>query len=1253
MLNINKLQKYKHMKILIIIFCLFSVSLCRSQVIINEYSCSNVSTITDNYGNYEDWIELYNTSGTAVNLTGYYLSDKATNPAKWQFPAGISIAANGHLMIYCSGNDIIAGTYIHTNFKLTQTKPESIVFSNPTGTIIENIVLQPAQKNHSRGRETDGSATWAVFLTPTPGLTNTGAVQEYVATPVFSQNAGFYASSVSLTITCATPGSTIRYTLDGSEPTAASIVYSGAINIASTKVFRAKAFSANPAVPPSFVQSNTYFINVTHTVAVISIFGDEIEDLMNGNIIEPETGIEYFDKNLQYKAESTGEANKHGQDSWSFNQRGIDYITRDQFGYNYGLLEQMFTYSDRDKFQRIILKAAAGDGYPCAIGWNPPEYGPAHIRDAYVHTLSQRYNLHLNERTYEPCVMYVNGQYWGVYEIREKVDDADFTDYYYNQDESNLQFIKCWGSTWAEYDANGQTLTDWNNLVNFIETNNMAIQSNYDYVESLLNVKSLADYFLLNSYVVCKDWLNWNTGWWRGLNLNGNHKKWGYILWDEDATFGAYINYTGIPDISPNADPCFPEESLVPDPGGNGHTDILVKLLENPGFHQYYISRYADLLNTAFKCDNMQFLLDSLIALIQPEMPGQIAHWGGTMAEWQQNVQNLKNFIDDRCAVINNGLIDCYTLTGPFSINFQVDPPNTGKIKVNSIWVPTYPWSATYFGNIQSILIAKATAPNYAFDYWELVDTVVPDTITDSVTTTFTVSQTVIAHFKTIIPPVVIIGVVTNPQCYGDNLGSVDISVSGGITSSGTYQYQWSNGNSSQDIYYLGPGTYTVTVTDDSTGVAVASFIITQPSPINLTLPSDTQICNGETVVINASVSGGTLPYTYIWSNGDITSGIIVTPDVETTYSVTVTDSNGCPGGSGSIHVIVSQSIILNVSASMEAICPGEIVQLTVNISQGGGPPYMVYNSDGNVLVPPINITPESSGLQYLYVQDGCGSVAHDSVYITVNPNPTVTFVSDTVSGCEPLTVTFNPGSAQAGQTYFWNFGDASNNAVSYDMNPVHEFTQDGTFDVSLTITSAQGCSNTYTHPQMIIVFPVPVARFVAKPPFASIVKPQVIFTNLSELANTYLWSFGDGDSSSIVNPMHWYSSLGSYLVQLIAITNKGCSDTVNSTIVIRDEYTFYAPTAISPDFDHCNDVFYVLGNGISTKNFELYIFDRWGEIIYETSQYDPEHPEKYGWNGSAKGDAIVPVGSYTWMVKYYDGDNIQHNRSGVVNVIR
>jgi len=718
----------------------------QAQVVVNEVSASNVNGPTDAFGEREDWIELFNTTGAAVDLTGWYLSDSQTNNMKWPIPAGVSIPANGRLMVFCSGRNTVNGAELHPNFKLTQYEADYAVLSDASGNIVDDFQLaQPTQTDHGWGRTTDGAATWSLFQTPTPNAANAGGGAYYTAKPAMSQPAGYYGGAVSVALSSPDAGVTIRYTLDGTEPTAASTAYGAPINVAAVTVIRARAFSATPGVPPSFLETNTYLVGVTHGVAILSCAGDDVGTLLNGNGgIEPVASMEYFGADGVLRDEVTGTMDEHGQDSWAYDHRGFDWVTRDQFGYSNGIHYPIFTVSDRDVFQRVIVKAAAGDNYEFGPGQ------PAHIRDAYVQALSQVGNLKLDERSYEPAVVYINGQYWGVYDLREKVDDADFTKYYYGQGEYDLQFIKTWGGTWSEY-GGAQAQTDWDALVAYIMGNDMGDAAAFTYVDGELNWKSLVDYFVLNSYVVCADWLNWNTGWWRGMDPTGEHKKWGYILWDMDATFGHYTNFTGIPDQSPNADPCTVEN--LPDPGDQGHTDILQKLMEeNPLVYEYYVNRYIDLGNTLFNCDMMVPFLDSLIANIAPEMVGQVARWGGSVPDWQNNVQVLRDYIETRCVTIEEGLVDCYDLEGPFDIVFNVDPPLSGDIQINSITPEAYPFTGTYYGGINTTLI-PSPADGYVFSHWEVFSTnlVLPSDTDSIVTINFLTADSVVAHF---VPPI-------------------------------------------------------------------------------------------------------------------------------------------------------------------------------------------------------------------------------------------------------------------------------------------------------------------------------------------------------------------------------------------------------------------------------------------------------------------------------------------------------------------
>ena len=718
-----------------------------AQTVINEYSAANYSDYTDNYGDYEDWFELYNTNNTPLDLTNYYLSDKPNNLTKFQFSNSIQINANSHLRIFASGRNEENGTDIHTNFKIHQTKGnEWIILTAPDGiTIIDSVFVKPNLTNHSRGRVADGDEDWGIFTQPSPFGANNNALQDYAATPIFNTAPGFYPNTIALEITNSEENAEIYYTTDGSYPTAGSNLYTSPLNLSSTTVVKAITLSSNIALHASFIEYGTFFINDTYTIPVLSVSGDLIDNLLNGQQIQPQGTFEYYKQNGDLADKAIGEFNEHGNDSWAYDQRGFDYITRDQFGYNYAIKDELFRTKDRDKYQRLIIKAAANDNYPFSYGGSG-----AHIRDAYVQSLSQISDLRVDERSYEPCILFSNGEYWGLYEIREKVDDSDFTDYYYDQD--SVAYLKTWGGTWVDVLSDGQTnasvVNDWDVIRDFITGNDMSDTDNYTYAKSVFNTGSLIDYFILNSYVVNADWLNWNTAWWHGLREDGEKKKWRYTLWDMDNTFDHGANYTGVPSQNPNADPCDPES--VGNQGGQGHIPIWNALLANDEFFADYINRWTDLSNNYFSCDFLVGHLDSLIGIIEPEMPGQIGRWGGNYNNWQSNVEDMRDFILTRCEMINGGILDCYDdeygIEGPYDVTILIEPPLTGSVNLNGFDLNQSPFSGTYFGGVTQEIEAFANQ-DYSFDYWEF-STGTPLSPTNS-TLEYALSDnlTITAHF--------------------------------------------------------------------------------------------------------------------------------------------------------------------------------------------------------------------------------------------------------------------------------------------------------------------------------------------------------------------------------------------------------------------------------------------------------------------------------------------------------------------------
>ena len=749
--------------------CLFSFFFCLAgpvgaQVVINEYSASNLRDYNDLYGKTEDWIELYNTSSETQDIGGWWLSDKENKPMKWKIPPGTTLPADTRIVFWCSGRDTFDGVRHHTNFKLTQTKGnEFVVLTRPDSTTVQSLPLELTLLGHSRCLETDGGNAWRICTEPTFNAPNTGAPMftAYTQTPQMSLEAGFYTDVQMLTISTTEDNVEIRYTTDGTTPVADSPLYTDTLTIDETMVVKARAFPLDSTRLPGKVVFNTYFINEDFSLAVFSVAADEVIDLANGDgSLRPIGSLEYFNLNKERTATAYGELNRHGQDSWVNPHRSIDWVTRDEMGYTNAVFEKLFGYSDRDKFQRLMFRASGDDNYPATDA--DVHEGSTHIRDEYVHNLALLGGMKLDVRAVERVIVFLNGKYWGVYGLRERPVDHDYTKEYYDQDKYHLYYLSTWGSTWAEY-GGAKAFEDWEKIRDFILQNDMADSTNYAYVKSKIRLTSLIDYFIANLNSVASDWLNYNTGWWRGTDPDGDHKKWGYILWDNDATFDYYINYSGVPNTGPDAQPCdidqisiFMDDFFGNDDVGK-HEKIFLKLQQqNDEFRQLYYSRQADLMNTVYTCENMLHLLDSMVAVIEPEMPRQIARWGGSMAEWQQNVANLRSFIEARCTLLDDGMVDCFNLTGPYNLTLKTEPEGIGKIKLNTLKLSSFPWSGDYFGNMENLLSAKTTDDNLPFLEWRSAagHSLFPDSASANVRIILTANDTLTAVFGTPSPTV-------------------------------------------------------------------------------------------------------------------------------------------------------------------------------------------------------------------------------------------------------------------------------------------------------------------------------------------------------------------------------------------------------------------------------------------------------------------------------------------------------------------
>ncbi len=297
----------------------------------------------------------------------------------------------------------------------------------------------------------------------------------------------------------------------------------------------------------------------------------------------------------------------------------------------------------------------------------------------------------------------------------------------------------------------------------------------------------------------------------------------------------------------------------------------------------------------------------------------------------------------------------------------------------------------------------------------------------------------------------------------------------------------------------------------------------------------------------------------------------------------------------------------------------------------------IIYNSLGNFNV-------------QLVVTSDNGCIDTIIKTVKVNPLPAISFSSDIVEGCPPLFITFTDSSVvDSGFIVLrnWNFGNGS--TINSNQNQVSTtYLISGTYSVTLNAVSNSGCSSYMTIPNMITVYPMPVADFFADPSMTNIIEPRIQFIDNSTNAAFWSWDFDDGFTSTLQSPVHNYQFPGDYYPLLKVTTVQGCSDTISKRVVILKNASFYAPNAFSPNNDGYNDIFQVYGYNIENGPFEMLIFSRFGDLIYSTKDYNK------GWDGTYKDTgSLCPEGVYVWRVTYTDGMGRLNKATGHVTLIK
>lgn len=546
---------------------------------------------------------------------------------------------------------------------------------------------------------------------------------------------------------------------------------------------------------------------------------------------------------------------------------------------------------------------------------------------------------------------------------------------------------------------------------------------------------------------------------------------------------------------------------------------------------------------------------------------------------------------------------------------------------------------------------------------------------TPATTTTYTVTGTTGGCSGTAVSTVTV-----NPlPIVNVNSPAICAGATATLTAGGATTYAWSAGATSTGVNTATASpaattTYTVTGTSlGCTGTAVATVTIS-PAPTS-NAGADVLICTGSTGNLGFA---GTAGDTYVWSPGTgLSSTTISNPTVTlvnpgpgasvSTYTVTTTNTaSGCT--STDVVTVTVDAVQTANAGSAQSLCYGGSVVLAGSVggsatggtwSGGTGTFFPNANTLNATYTPSAADTVGGSVTLTLTSTSATSSCPFASSNVTLNfyPSPVVSFTSSP-PGCPPICMNFTDNSTVLGGTitaWSWNFGDPTSGAAntSGTQNPTHCYNSSGFYDVSLTATSSNGCSTTLLISQFVQVFDQPTAAFVPSPTSSTIFDGMISFTDQSTTPSgtivSWAWDFGDGTSSTLQNnPNHQFpiTAPGIYNVTLTVVNNFGCTNTVVIPVEIGPEFTFYIPNCVTPNGDGVNDYFF--GDGIGIVDYDIWIFDRWGnEIFHGTYLYDK-------WDGRANGGKdVAQQDVYVWKVRLTDVFDRRHAYIGTVTIVK
>tara|TARA_R110001592_G_scaffold363109_2_gene680419 strand:+ start:104689 stop:109551 length:4863 start_codon:yes stop_codon:yes gene_type:complete len=485
--------------------------------------------------------------------------------------------------------------------------------------------------------------------------------------------------------------------------------------------------------------------------------------------------------------------------------------------------------------------------------------------------------------------------------------------------------------------------------------------------------------------------------------------------------------------------------------------------------------------------------------------------------------------------------------------------------------------------------------------------------------------------------------------CFGGSDGKAFVSsITGGSGTS--YTYNWNTGSVTDTAFNASIGTYTVTVTDNNNCSVTGNVTVTQPTEVTIAPVRDSIMCDGQTFITTLSAANGNgFPYTFTADAGTI-SGDDFSIGTPGTYTVFATDYKGCISQNTSFDVSYLAPLSVSVNPINPA-CPGDVVTLTA-VGSGGNGNYTFDWNSGAFSGQSISYTTRTDGAAEtitVTMDDGCSTPTSTTYTITFNNIPLLQPTFNPNEGCEPLTVSFGLNQDNY-SSILWYLGDGNTMSNTYGFD--HTYTIPGNYTVSIDAVTAEGCNLSDTWVDTIKVNPLPYGEISQNPSRITVINNIGNYNvqGNGTIANIE-WTVSFGDSvifrDTILRLEVEYPELpGIYTIDAHLITDKGCTADISYMTEVFTEQKIYVPTAFTPNGDGVNEFFQISTFNVPISEFEIQIFDRWGEMIFESDQLD------FKWDGTYR-NILSHTGQYVWKIRYNDGIPKKVELTGRVNLLR